>query len=353
MSGHQDLHAEYHNLKHKEQLNVEADKEATHALKSHSHKAEYNQMPTTIAMIYHNELPITSKEADTLKEAYGKIEYTNHVTNKEKWKQATYATIWWEANKRTLSKLEDNDRTRITKFVNRIVPSNAKLRQQDKQHSSKCPSCTEAETNNHVSECTNPRRTKIRNNMLRTVRKTMEKSETHIQAQEIILHGIKAAVTQGTDKIDEAKLSFRPSGIIRIALQEQNEIGWTNFYKGRISKKWEQVQQSHYNRIKPKKADTNRWATANISAMWQGFLLMWEDRNDDQHGRDNIETAVKERELLLQKVHQLYNQKESIDPEDRRLYHKPAAQWEEETNKIIREWIKIAKTSHQEHQARY
>ena len=178
--------------------------------------------------------------------------------------------------------------------------------------------------------------------MLRTVRKAMEKSETNIQAQEIILHGIKAAVTQGTDKIDEAQLSFRPSGIIRRAFQEQNEIGWTNFYKGRISTKWEQVQQSHYNRSKPKKADTNQWATAIISAMWQGFLLMWEDRNDDQHGRDSIEIAVKERELLLQKVHQLYNQKESIDPEDRRLYHKPAAQWEEETNKKIREWIKIA-----------
>ena len=46
-------------------------------------------MPTTIAMIYHNGLPITSKEADTLREAYGKIEYAKHVTNKEKRKQAT------------------------------------------------------------------------------------------------------------------------------------------------------------------------------------------------------------------------------------------------------------------------
>jgi hypothetical protein len=76
--------------------------------------------------------------------------------------------------------------------------------------------------------------------------------------------------------------------------------------------------------------------------MWQGFFLMWEDRNDDQHGRDSIESAVKERKLLLQKVHQLYNQKESIDPEDRRLYHKPAEQWERETNKNTREWIKLA-----------
>jgi hypothetical protein len=68
--------------------------------------------------------------------------------------------------------------------------------------------------------------------MLRTLRKTMEKNSTHIQAQEIILHGINAAVTQGTDKVNEAQLSFRPSGINGMALQEQNKIGWTNFYMG-------------------------------------------------------------------------------------------------------------------------
>jgi hypothetical protein len=79
-----------------------------------------------------------------------------------------------------------------------------------------------------------------------------------------------------------------------------------------------------------------------ISAMWQGLLLMWEDQNNDQHGRDSIELAVKERETLLKKIHQLYNQKESIDPEDRRLYHLPENKWQEETSKKIREWINLA-----------
>ena len=109
-----------------------------------------------------------------------------------------------------------------------------------------------------------------------------------------------------------------------------------------MSKNWEQVQQQHYNQTKPKKSDTHQWATSIISAMWQGLLLMWEDRNDDQHGRDSIESAVKERETLLKKIHQLYTQKESIDPEDRRLYHIPENKWQEETSKKIREWINLA-----------
>ena len=342
VSGHQDKHAEYENLNQEEQMNVQADREATKALKEHLRQGEYSQMPTTRSMLYHNGRPITSKEAETLRQVYGQIAYSEHVTKKEQWKPATYATVWWEVQKRSLSKLEDNDRTRITKFVNKILPSNSKLHQQDKQHSSKCPSCNEIETNHHISACSNPRRTQQRNNMFQTVKKAMEKTSTHIQAQEIIMHGLKAAVTQGIEKVDNTELSFEPSGIIKLALQEQNNIGWTNFYKGRMSKKWEQVQQQHYKKTKPKKTDTHRWATSIILAMWQGLLLIWEDRNNDQHGRDTNEKFGKEREKLLQKIDQLYTQKESIDPEDRRLYHKPVENWNEETNKKMREWINLA-----------
>jgi hypothetical protein len=170
----------------------------------------------------------------------------------------------------------------------------------------------------------------------------LEKHATHIQAQEIILHGIKAAITQGIKAVADTDLSFQPSGIIKAALKEQNGIGWTNFYKDCISKKWEQVQQQHYQRTKPKKADIHRWATSIISAMWQGLLLLWEDQSNDQHGRDNIKQVGKEREKLLQKIDQLYTQKESIDPEDRRLYHTPVEKWQDKTNKKIRECINLA-----------
>jgi hypothetical protein len=143
--GHQDKHAEYDNLRHEEQLNVQADKEAPKALQEHSKIEDYNQMPTIISMLYHQNLPITSKETETLRQLYGQIKYSEHVTNRENWKPATYATVWWEAHRRSLTKLEDNDRTRITKFVNRILPTNTKLHQQDTQHSTKCPSCNEPE----------------------------------------------------------------------------------------------------------------------------------------------------------------------------------------------------------------
>jgi c-di-AMP phosphodiesterase-like protein len=108
----------------------------------------------------------------------------------------------------------------------------------------------------------------------------MEKTATHIHAQEIILHGIKAAITHGIETVEETELSFQPSGIIKPALREQNEIGWTNFYKGRMLNKWEHVQQQHYHRTKTIKADTHQWATSIVSAIWHCLLLIWKDCNN-------------------------------------------------------------------------
>jgi hypothetical protein len=155
------------------------------------------------------------------------------------------------------------------------------------------------------------------------MRKTMEKTNTSIQTQEIILQGLTNAILHGTDKLDLSKISFTPQGTLNQALQDQNKIGWTNFYKGRLSKKWEQVQKAHYSNTKATKADPYKWETLVITAMWEGFLQMWENRNNDQHGRDTTDAISKEREKLLKKTRQLYEQKESIDPEDQRLYHKP------------------------------
>jgi hypothetical protein len=80
--GHQDRNAEYQNLSHKEQLNIDADHEATAALQEHLHQGEYSLMPTTRSMLYHNGRPVTSKEAETLRQAYGQIAYSENVTRK-------------------------------------------------------------------------------------------------------------------------------------------------------------------------------------------------------------------------------------------------------------------------------
>jgi hypothetical protein len=90
-------------------------------------------------------------------------------------------------------------------------------------------------------------------------------------------------------------ISFTPTGTIQRAIQEQNQIGWSNFYRGRISLEWVTAQQQQYEKQYKTKMDTEQWATSIISTIWHGFLELWEARKDDQHGRDKIEQQAKEK----------------------------------------------------------
>jgi hypothetical protein len=76
--------------------------------------------------------------------------------------------------------------------------------------------------------------------------------------------------------------------------------------------------------------------------MWHGFLLLWEDRNSNQHGRDSIKQNTIKRDIPLKKTQQLDKDKEKLEYEDQKIYSKPVEEWEQETNRKIRQWINLA-----------
>jgi hypothetical protein len=130
-----------------------------------------------------------------------------------------------------------NDRTRIQKFINRILPTNQKLNQQDRNHGKICPSCNEIENNNHISSCTNERRKKVRYTMILSIKHNMKKNKLHPGIQEIIIKALQQSIQTDTHQFDISTMSSTPSGTLKAAIEEQNSIGWSNFYCGKINKK--------------------------------------------------------------------------------------------------------------------
>ena len=157
-----------------------------------------------------------------------------------------------------------------------------------------------------------------------------------------MLLGIMQTLQGGNTAIDSINLSFTPTGLIKKALDEQNAIGWNNFYRGRIASSWNAVQQGHCKTRNNGKQDTTKWATAIITTLWHGFLQLWEARKDDQHGRDSAQKQEKERTLLLQRTRTLYDQLDQFDREEKRFFTTPIAEWEQKPNKDIQDWLLIA-----------
>ena len=135
-----------------------------------------------------------------------------------------------------------------------------------------------------------------------------------------MLLGLMQTQQGGNTAIKSVDLSFTPSGPIKNAIDEQNAIGWNNFYRGRIASAWNAVQQGHYKARKNGKQDTTKWVMAVITTLWHGFLQLWEARKDD-HGRDSAQKQEKERPLLLQRTRTLYDQLDQFDHEDQRFFY--------------------------------
>ena len=123
VKGHQDDHKAYHNLTREAQLNIESDREATRALKEHNRKEDYHQMPHTAAMVYLQGLPMTSKTESTIRCAYLSQDLRKYMTQRESWNKPIADTIWWEAHKCALNRMENNEQNKNTK-VRQQMPTN-------------------------------------------------------------------------------------------------------------------------------------------------------------------------------------------------------------------------------------
>ena len=45
---------------------------------------------------------------------------------------------------------------------------------------------------------------------------------------------------------------------VQAAIEEQNSIGWDQFFKGRITKKWSEIQQKVYSKINAERKKQNK-----------------------------------------------------------------------------------------------
>ena len=124
--GHQDKHKKYHQLSREEQLNVDADGEATAALRFHRKTEEYHTLEHANTMLYIEGRPVTSNEANTIRTAYLSKLLRKHMIQREQWQAHVPDLINWAAHKRSLNKLNKMDKTRIHKFLHRCLPTNKK-----------------------------------------------------------------------------------------------------------------------------------------------------------------------------------------------------------------------------------
>ena len=114
---------------------------------------------------------------------------------------------------------------------------------------------------------------------------------------------IQTAIIQGLIRW-QAQLPYTPAtrySDVQNAAQDQNTIGWRNLLTGWMSKKWQVLQQRHYDRLYKQQYNWRRqtgrsWARKLLKALYKLGREQWEHRNkvvhDPAFARPHHQSAV-------------------------------------------------------------
>ena len=132
---------------------------------------------------------------------------------------------------------------------------------------------------------------------------------THPDIKDILIRSIRSFLTGTTPSTLNWTTSGPIQDTIKLAFKEQCDIGWTNFFVGRISSpEWKLAQEKWYNDLSsngiklPKNQSAQTWATNLCRRIMFFALNRWKIRNETFHEKRMRRAYTKERAHLINEV---------------------------------------------------
>jgi hypothetical protein len=190
-----------------------------------------------------------------------------------------------------------------------------------------CPlcDCTE-EDRDHIMRCRHPSRQTWRQGCIKKAKEYCQKTKTYPHLTRLFVEGLECWF-DGDDN-PEISLDRYPSDLHAL-IRQQNHVGWKHIMLGRFVNEWRRIQGRYSEtNIQPTRFDDSAvqykrtpelWLKGLISVMWDQWYVLWEDRNQDLHGRDAQTRQSKLRQDVQRQLGEIYSQQQFMDPNVRSL----------------------------------
>ena len=334
VKGHQDDHVPYDQLSLQAQLNVDADRLAESYIINHPHQdcSRAQLLPTAKLQLNLPAGTVTYNMKRTIRLARTEPPLAAKLKKDNDWSDRAFDDINWEASRRALRRLR-KAKPQLVKYLNNVIPVGKLVSAYDPKYPASCPSCAEPiETRDHVWQCPAQSRVNWRASFLRNLRQKLEQLNTRIDLQELLLEGIKAKIEGRADHT----INVPPTA--QTIHEAQQEIGWDQILKGRMSSQWSTEQQHHLGRF-DKQKNGMTWATDVIQLILESWLQVWDLRNGDRHGRDAQTKAQARRAQAIRELELAYEYKDLILAHHNWILGVPLDQKKNLTTHAIRMWL--------------
>lgn len=301
VKGHQDDHIAWENLDRWAQLNVMADASAkallTRCLNSQVDRTPFQQLEIpyqSCSIRWSNQDTeahiISSKLVKTLQHNISITPIRQYWEKKKKFHSQGRQYIDWEVRSKSHSLLPNNRNQWLSKWLTGFCGVGITLALYNYQSHTKCPRCNEDdEDTEHVIKCHHNAAENTWHKSLQDVRKWILDNNGDATLANAIIDNLQAW------RLDTPTLPTPPDDeSLRIAILQQEYIGWNGALNGFLAKGWRTYVKSMLERQGSMRS-AKKWMTQLQRRLWEIPWEMWTNRNEILH---NEGTTLHQQEML-------------------------------------------------------
>jgi hypothetical protein len=295
------------------ELNIIADHLATNGLSQPPIRDIIHN--TDKAVLFLNNQKVTSNHTRHLIECFSATEMYKYYFNKYNWSQKTLGKIWWEVHGAALQSFGAAQRISIQKFIHDRAASNYRENLYYTYKSPFCATCgVEQETLCHILKCNKcSKRHLLRKKYMMNMKDKMIYLGTNADTVRVVTTYLRAWLYD-LDYPNILDVAPDASPHLKRAVTEQNDIGWGQWFRGRVSTTWSELY-NHDISVPTnivKYPSTKRWGKELLKITWQFVLECWYSRNLCEHDTDGDPITRAKDKLVEEILWNIKNKEESV-----------------------------------------
>ena len=342
------------------QLNVDADRLFA------KYKDESGQALPIVLMFPHASVSLqlstgtcTSDIPLAVRNAENYQPLVNYICTKNQWTLSQIDRINWKALQLAL-KRNNKKRIHYTKLVHNILPTN-KVVHRHNPAAQKCPTCANCphEDRYHIMRCGAQSRDNWRAETITVLEHRCKQLNTVPGLALVLVTGI----SQWLNGQDTMSPKDFPPKYNQLVLQ-QNDIGWRQFFNGRMSTEWARIQDNYIyiaslrrsdelrhtpmrqQRQQPRFRNGTHWTGEYITVLWQQWYKVWFQRNATIHGHDRASRALQQQRADAHRLQSIYQNRHLMEPSVQDLLFDTIEEHQQHrSHNTIHNWLSIHETT--------
>jgi hypothetical protein len=241
----------------------------------------------------------------------------NYMQNKYKWNQNTFCNIDWDLHENVQQKCYHQF---ITKFIHYWLPVADHPAQANENH--QCFWCNNTiEDQQHWYKCTSTDAINTRNHQKEFTIQFLNRTKLHPSLHHLIIDLMYSDKLTSTQPLQKAYF-------------QQNQIGWDQLLRGRISVEWIKYQ----NKLTNREDGETTWITI-IEHIYTTLHELWLDRNNELHSKATTLVQRRLESIIIPKLTRIYNLQSLVPVQDRQIFELPLEEMIKLNPSYLQRWI--------------